>query len=215
MAYRFARASSQYISAASAAASSMPLTLFARVSSQSDPASSNVRVYLAISSQSQTPGANAWLMYEFISSGHAWQSLAGISAQDALSGGMTASVWRTSAAVFSSATSRTYYRDTTAGTGNTTSLAAGSVDRTTIGANFNAAAITNFADHDICDAAIWTAALNTGEIASLARGFKPSRIRPQSLAFYAPLVRNLQDVRGNLSLTNNNGATVANHPRVY
>jgi hypothetical protein len=40
-------------------------------------------------------------------------------------------------------------------------------------------------------------------------------VRPQSLVFYAPLVRDLQDVRGGLTITNNNGATVAAHPRVY
>lgn len=28
-------------------------------------------------------------------------------------------------------------------------------------------------------------------------------------------VRNLQDVRGGLTITNNNAATVADHPRVY
>jgi hypothetical protein len=41
------------------------------------------------------------------------------------------------------------------------------------------------------------------------------KVRPQSLVFYAPLVRNLQDVRGGLTITNNNTAAVANHTRVY
>jgi hypothetical protein len=40
-------------------------------------------------------------------------------------------------------------------------------------------------------------------------------VRPQSLRFYAPLIRDLQDVRGGLTITNTNSATVANHPRVY
>lgn len=68
---------------------------------------------------------------------------------------------------------------------------------------------------DICDCAIWSTDLSDAEIASLAKGFKPTRIRPQSLVFYAPLIRNLQDTRGGLTITNNNTATVAVHPRVY
>lgn len=67
----------------------------------------------------------------------------------------------------------------------------------------------------LSDCAIWNAALTDAEIASLAKGFKPTRIRPQSLVFYAPLLRNLQDIKGGLALINNNGATVADHPRVY
>jgi hypothetical protein len=70
-------------------------------------------------------------------------------------------------------------------------------------------------DGDIAEPAIWNAALTAAEIASLAKGMTPDKIRPQNLVFYAPLVRNLQDVRGGLTITNNNGATVANHPRVY
>jgi hypothetical protein len=41
------------------------------------------------------------------------------------------------------------------------------------------------------------------------------KVRPQNLVFYAPLVRDLIDAKGGLTITNNNGATVANHPRVY
>ena len=69
-------------------------------------------------------------------------------------------------------------------------------------------------DGQIAEAAIWNVALTDGEIASLAKGFKPTRIRPQSLVFYAPLIRNLQDTRKGMALTNNNAATVAAHPRV-
>lgn len=41
------------------------------------------------------------------------------------------------------------------------------------------------------------------------------KIRPQNLVFYAPLIRDLIDQKGGLTNNNNNGATVANHPRVY
>ena len=62
---------------------------------------------------------------------------------------------------------------------------------------------------------IWSAALSAAEIASLAKGMTCDKVRPQSLVFYAPLVRDLIDQKGGLTITNNNGATVAAHPRVY
>jgi hypothetical protein len=68
---------------------------------------------------------------------------------------------------------------------------------------------------DLAEVGIWNAALTAAEIASLAKGMTCDKVRPQSLVFYAPLIRNLQDVRGGLTITNNNTATVANHPRVY
>jgi hypothetical protein len=73
---------------------------------------------------------------------------------------------------------------------------------------------TNAATLDGADVAIWNVVLNIEEIESLAKGFKPHRIRPQSLVFYAPLVRELQDIKGGVTITNN-GPTVTDHPRVY
>ena len=67
----------------------------------------------------------------------------------------------------------------------------------------------------VAETAIWNAALTDTEIASLAAGFTPDQIRPQSLQFYAPLVRNLVDLRGGRTITNVGGATVATHPRIY
>lgn len=67
----------------------------------------------------------------------------------------------------------------------------------------------------IADVGIWDVALTAAEIASLAKGMACDKVRPQSLVFYAPLVRDLIDVKGGLTITNNNTATVANHPRVY
>jgi hypothetical protein len=67
----------------------------------------------------------------------------------------------------------------------------------------------------IAEVGIWNVALTAAEIASLAKGMTCDKIRPQSLVYYAPLVRNLIDQKGDLTITNNNGATVANHTRVY
>ncbi len=73
----------------------------------------------------------------------------------------------------------------------------------------------SFFTGDMAEVGIWTAALTAAEIASLAKGMTCDKIRPQNLVFYAPLVRNLIDQKGGLTITNNNGATVATHPRVY
>ena len=67
----------------------------------------------------------------------------------------------------------------------------------------------------IAEVGIWNVALTQPEIASLAGGMTCDKVRPQSLVFYAPLVRDLVDIKGGLTLTNNNSATVADHPRVY
>jgi hypothetical protein len=40
-------------------------------------------------------------------------------------------------------------------------------------------------------------------------------VRPQSLVFYAPLIRSLQDLARNATITNGNSATVEVHPRIY
>jgi hypothetical protein len=72
-----------------------------------------------------------------------------------------------------------------------------------------------YADSDIAEVGIWSVALTAAEIASLAKGMTCDKVRPQSLVFYAPLVRDLIDQKGGRAITNNNSATVANHTRVY
>jgi len=56
--------------------------------------------------------------------------------------------------------------------------------------------------------------LTGSEIASLAKGISPRRIRPGSLRFYAPLVREAIDIVGGVALTVN-GAVAADHPRIF
>ena len=67
----------------------------------------------------------------------------------------------------------------------------------------------------IAEVGIWNVALTAAEIASLSKGMTCDKVRPESLVFYAPLVRDLIDAKGGLAITNNNGATVAPHPRIY
>ncbi len=73
----------------------------------------------------------------------------------------------------------------------------------------------NLSSFSTAEVGIWNAALTAAEVAALAKGMTCDKVRPQSLVFYAPLVRDLVDQKGGLTITNNNGATVANHPRIY
>jgi hypothetical protein len=130
--------------------------------------------------------------------------------------GFTVGTWHHGCAVFTSTTSRTAYIDGGSANTNTGSRPADAqvVDKTAIGCLGRATNVA-FYNGQIAEVGIWSAALTAAEVASLADGMTCDKVRPQSLVFYAPLVRNLQDVRGGLTITNNNTATVANHPRVY
>jgi Concanavalin A-like lectin/glucanases superfamily len=129
---------------------------------------------------------------------------------------VSAGSWNHYAGVFASGSSRTPYTNGVAGAENTTSVAAITPTVTSIGAWFEGTSNPiQFFDGQIAEVGIWNAALTAAEIASLAKGMTCDKVRPQSLVFYAPLVRDLQDARGGLAITNNNAATVANHPRVY
>ena len=85
-------------------------------------------------------------------------------------------------------------------------LAVGALLRTSAALHFNGA---------VAEAALWSSVLSASEVESLAKGFTPEQVAPQSLVFYAPLVREAIDTKGSLAITNNNSATVSAHPRVY
>lgn len=75
--------------------------------------------------------------------------------------------------------------------------------------------VLNYSSLNIAEIGVWNVSLTGNEIMSLSRSVSCDLIRPQSLVFYAPLIRDLVDIRGGLTLTNNNGASVADHPRIY
>lgn len=94
------------------------------------------------------------------------------------------------------------------------SLTFPSVNRIRIAAARYSGTTGSYLNGNVAECALWNVALTDAEIASLAAGFTADQIRPQSLQFYAPLVRDLIDVRGGRAFTNNNSATVATHPRI-
>ncbi len=94
-----------------------------------------------------------------------------------------------------------------------TSIAIASIDALGIGA-LNRAAVAFELDGLIAEVGVWNVALTDAEVAVLAAGYSPLFVRPQNLIFYAPIVRELVDKVGGATITNNNGATVADHPRM-
>ena len=125
--------------------------------------------------------------------------------------------WYHVAGVYENATSRKAYingSNESAANDNGNSITPSGVNLLIIGARYNTV-IGGYFPGDMAEVGIWNAALTAAEIASLAKGMTCDKIRPQNLVFYAPLVRNLIDQKGGLTITNNNGATVSTHPRVY
>jgi hypothetical protein len=127
----------------------------------------------------------------------------------------TTNEWNHAAGVFDSSTSRIVYLNAGGASTGGTNLTPSSINNTTIGGRYASGSLGNFANALIAEVGIWNTSLTQPEIASLSKGMTCNLVRPQSLVFYAPLIRNLVDVKGGLTLTNNNTATVANHPRVY
>ena len=130
--------------------------------------------------------------------------------------GYTGNNWNHACGVFTSNISRTAYLNGGNSATNTVpeNLATTATQLQIGTANLLGSNIL-YMNGSIAEVGIWNAALTPAEIASLAKGMTPDKIRPQSLVFYAPLVRDLIDQQGGLVITNNNAATVANHPRVY
>jgi hypothetical protein len=206
--------SNQYLSTASAPATAMPLTM----ACWHRPAQTAIAKAI-ISISTTGAGANGRFQISQLVSpaGTTASSItdAGAAVDAVATKTLVANTWYHSAAVFTSSTNRSAFIDgaetnsatSNAGPTNPNSVLVGS---RVFGGNFGA-----YFDGDIAEVGIWNTALTAAEIAALAKGMTCDKVRPQSLVFYAPLVRDLQDVRGGVTITNNNTATVATHPRVY
>lgn len=213
MAYSFDGTANRRLTASSAPVTAAPFTLFARI--RATGTGSNRRI-LQIADSSSVDRFALQIV------GNNFPLLARYSVQEGANttdfpqgtaGNVTANTWYAQTAVETATNSRALFLDTATFT-NTTSRTPSSISLTSIGGTSNAAGFTAF-NGQIAEAAMWNATLTADEIKSLAQGFKPTRIRPQSLKFYAPLVRDLHDLRDALTITNNNTVTVADHPRVY
>jgi hypothetical protein len=125
----------------------------------------------------------------------------------------SANVWAHAGGVFNTSV-RAGWVNGTKSADQTTTLGTQTFNRFGIAA-MHRVGFTQYFTGRLAEIAVWSAYLSADEMIALSKGFKPHRIRPQSLLYYSPLIRDLQDLRGALTITNNNTATVADHPRVY
>lgn len=65
------------------------------------------------------------------------------------------------------------------------------------------------------ECAVWNEALTVSQVESLARGMSPSIVQPDNLAYYAPLIRSINDIVGGQTITTLGSPTVVDHPRIY
>jgi hypothetical protein len=128
--------------------------------------------------------------------------------------GYESASWVHGVGVFGTTSSRSAYINGGGKQTNTDTVSSATPTRLGIGA-WVQSTVQRHMNGQIAEVAVWAAALSDDEVTSLAKGFKASRVRPQSLVFYAPLIRGAIDLRSNLAISNINTATVANHPRVY
>lgn len=206
----FARASSEFLNLASAPATAAPVTFACWFRS------TDITVDQCLIAITEAATANNHFALEIYGSVAgdpvvALTRAAGASSSASTSTGYSANTWHHACAVFASATSRTAYIDGGSSGTNATSRTPALLDVTNIGRKV--AGATNYMSGDIAEAAIWSAALDAGEVAGLAKGWSPIVIRPISLILYVPIVRGLFDIIGGVSPTAT-GTAVSVHPRV-
>lgn len=129
----------------------------------------------------------------------------------------TPGVWAHACAVFAATNSRSIYINGTLSASDTaTNLLAGA-DRVVIGMRIASGSPGAYFSGVLAEAAVWNVALSAPEIASLAAGFKPNRVRPQNLVFYAPLWGDASPEPnvGGTSVTLTNAPAKSDHPRIY
>jgi len=125
---------------------------------------------------------------------------------------VTVSSWHHIAAVYRSPSSRDAYVDGRGKGSDTTTVTPAPMKRTELGRVFGFA---TYLDGALAEAGIWNAALSDAEIRRLALGWSPLWVRPQALAFYAPLVAGEDfDVAGGVSLVASGEPGVRAHPPV-
>lgn len=124
------------------------------------------------------------------------------------------STWRHVAATYSAGTANVYVDGTNVATISSITMGTVSLNTTAIGGLLRATPILLFSGA-IARPCIYSVALTDGELDALSDGIAPDSIRPQSLLFYAPIIRNFQDLKGAVTITDNGPVTQSNSPRMF
>lgn len=226
MAYTFASASSQYLSAASCPLGTGQLGNHAIAFWTNAAAASPTTTPFSMSRSTETTGTNNpailiqningavgyFMRANSSPTASGWNGVSGA----AISGGTAFdSTWHHVCCTLSGTVSTIYVDGASVATNTASSVPTQTgMDRLGIGALVRGN-VVNYFSGTMADLGVWTVALTADEIGSLAKAASCRLIRPQSLVFYAPLIRDLIDYKGGRTITNNGAATVASHPRVY
>ena len=124
--------------------------------------------------------------------------------------------WQHVCGVATSSTDRkSYLNGDTANKGtSTTSSVPSSLNRVSLGLWFGSGAFDQVVG-GIAECAIWSVALTEPEVVSLSKGISANRVRPQSLVFYFPGIRNVVDLKNAAAITSIGSPGVIAHPRIY
>lgn len=199
---------SNYLALAAAISSGTPITLAAWLNTHSAAGQNVIALNAATSANSIGLGIGG--------SGNpvgAYIQAAGVTSSANTSTGYALNQWFHACAVFSSSTLRAAFLNGGSKAINTTSGTPSSLIRTSVGVYRGPLPFDAFLGR-MAEVAIWNAALTDQEVASLAQGFTPDQVRPQSLIGYLPFVRNVQDMIGT-AWTTVGSLTVSDHPRIY
>jgi hypothetical protein len=153
--------------------------------------------------------APRWMVRENNSPDTGWINISGGTAFD--------NTWHHICGTWDGTTATLYLDGTTVAVASPTPLTTSTLDSIGIGAQHRSGAAPPnlFFDGSLAEAAIWTGPLSQAEVTALAKGVSAPAVRAQGLVFHAPLIRAAHDIEGGRVLTNNNGATVSAHPRLY
>jgi hypothetical protein len=211
MAYQFNIASSQHLSSASSPVAGVPITLacWARL----DTVATGNRVLISVG-EATSPSHRVVLLNTGTQMSAQSVGSADVRAQSS-GGAVAAGTTYHFVALFESTTFRVIYINGVRAASNSSTSTLNTLNDVLIGARRSGTTAGLFMGGMLAEVGIWNTALTDDQIASLSTGMTCEKVSPQSLVFYAPLVRDLIDAKGGLTITNNNTATVANHPRVY
>ena len=224
MAYTFSRSPSRYLLALSAPVTAAPLT----ISAWSYPTASVHGTLVALQNSSYScSGVNCGdftLQWHGPSNYRADASISGpipggVGGQENfVAGAVSLNTWQHLAGVYTASNSRrAYWNGIASAAPATNNYVPSRINRLLIGLDRVTSPQTTDYQHvgRIAEVGIWNAALTADEVLSLAHGMSPELVRPQSLVFYAPLLRDLNDRVNNLTFTNVNGVLVSDHPRIF
>lgn len=211
MAYSFTAASSMYLSVDSAPVTALPLTMCLWIYATSTGAAK------ATFCMGHKQGGNR-SQIQINSNDTVAVTYVGTLGIGSVSSASTVTLnaWYHMCFVAESATSRTLYLDgVSVGTSTVNAGVPGAYNNVSIGSRFVNSAVGAYHNGYLAEAAIYNEALSAADVSALAKGYSPQFVRPEKLQFYAPLVRDLTDIRKGVTITNNNTATVIQHPRRY